>query len=107
MFVAEVRARGLDARQCFFPRISLGWLVTVTTVPLATPLTANSVRSAAHWPWRALVTLTKPQLAFMSVLTAMVAYATARPTGGPAMAVLTLVGTSLAAAGALSLNQWW
>ncbi len=43
----------------------------------------------------------------MSVLTAMVAYATARPAGGPAVALFALAGTALAAAGALSLNQWW
>ncbi len=41
----------------------------------------------------------------MSVLTTMVAYATARPLAGAALA--TLAGTTLAAAGALSLNQWW
>lgn len=49
--------------------------------------------------------LVKPRLAAMSVLTTMTAYATARPASGPTLA--TLVGTSLAAAGALSLNQWW
>jgi protoheme IX farnesyltransferase len=41
----------------------------------------------------------------MSVLTTMVAYATARPIAGPTLA--TVAGTTLAAAGALSLNQWW
>lgn len=41
----------------------------------------------------------------MSVLTTMTAYATARPISGPTLA--TLIGTTLAAAGALSLNQWW
>lgn len=41
----------------------------------------------------------------MSVLTTVVAYATARPAGGSTAA--TVVGTTLAAAGALSLNQWW
>lgn len=49
--------------------------------------------------------LTKPRLAAMSVLTTMVAYATARPAAGPTLA--TLLGTALAAGGALSLNQWW
>ena len=43
----------------------------------------------------------------MSVLTTMVAWVTAGPTGGLALALFTLVGTSLAAGGALSLNQWW
>ncbi len=41
----------------------------------------------------------------MSVLTALVAYGAARPEPGTALA--TVIGTSLAAAGALSLNQWW
>ncbi len=49
--------------------------------------------------------LTKPQLAAMSVLTALVAYGAARPEPGTALA--TFIGTTLAAAGALSLNQWW
>jgi len=43
----------------------------------------------------------------MSVLTALVAYGTARPSGGWPAFLLTLTGTTLAAAGALSLNQWW
>jgi heme o synthase len=53
----------------------------------------------------AVFALAKPRLAAMSVLTTMAAYATA-----PAQAAhtgATLAGTSLAAAGALSLNQWW
>lgn len=41
----------------------------------------------------------------MSVLTTTVAYATARPIAANAFA--TIAGTTLAAAGALSLNQWW
>lgn len=53
----------------------------------------------------AVFALTKPRLAAMSVLTTMTAYATARPSAGPTLA--TVVGTTLAAAGALSLNQWW
>jgi protoheme IX farnesyltransferase len=72
---------------------------------IAPPLAADYVRSARPATLRALIALTKPQLAFMSVLTAMVAYGAARPAAGFALA--TLVGTTLAAAGALSLNQWW
>lgn len=49
--------------------------------------------------------LTKPRLAAMSVLTTLVAYATARPAVSALPA--TVLGTVLAAAGALSLNQWW
>jgi len=75
------------------------------SLPIASPRTADYVRSA--WPATlgALLALTKPQLAFMTVLTAMVAYGTARPEAGFALA--TLLGTTLAATGALSLNQWW
>ena len=53
----------------------------------------------------AVLALTKPRLAAMSVLTTMTAYATARPATESLLA--TLAGTTLAAAGALSLNQWW
>ena len=56
--------------------------------------------------WRALVALAKPRLAGISVLTTVVAYATARPGAHPGEALLLLVGTTAAAAGALSLNQW-
>jgi protoheme IX farnesyltransferase len=41
----------------------------------------------------------------MSVLSALTAYATAGP--GPGTLTATVLGTTLAAAGALSLNQWW
>ena len=75
----------------------------VTT--LAPPLSAPQARPASPATLIALVALTKPQLAFMTVLTAMVAYGTARPAAGSALS--TLLGTTLAAAGALSLNQWW
>lgn len=73
--------------------------------PIAPPLDSAHVRPAGLVPVRALVALTKPQLATMSVLTALVAYGAARPEPGTALA--TFLGTSLAAAGALSLNQWW
>ncbi len=53
----------------------------------------------------AVYALTKPRLAAMSVLTTLVAYATARPAVSALPA--TVLGTVLAAAGALSLNQWW
>lgn len=79
----------------------------MTTLPLDSPLDAVPGRPAGRLTARALLALTKPQLAFMSVLTAMAAYATARPVGGAMPAGLALAGTSLAAGGALSLNQWW
>lgn len=53
----------------------------------------------------AVYALTKPRLAAMSVLTTLVAYATARPAVSTLPA--TVLGTVLAAAGALALNQWW
>lgn len=75
------------------------------TSSVSTPL--DVIASPVDWrsQARAYFELTKPRLAAMSVLSAMAAYATARPGSGPLMA--TLVGTSLAAGGALSLNQWW
>lgn len=67
--------------------------------PLAAAPRSARARAAAVWA------LTKPRLALMSLLTTLVAYATAHPPAGRAGA--TLLGTALAAAGALSLNQWW
>lgn len=76
------------------------------------PLSPTAIHPSSAIPsrsWRsrlaAVLALTKPRLALMSVLTALVAYATAHPPPGTALA--TLFGTALAAAGALSLNQWW
>ena len=79
----------------------------MTSLPIAEPLSVALVRPAWAVTLGALLALTKPQLAFMSVLTAMVAYGAARPTAGVILALTTLTGTALAAAGALSLNQWW
>lgn len=56
----------------------------------------------------ALVALTKPRLACFSVLTALAAYGAVRaapPAAGHL--ALVLMGTTLAAGGALSFNQWW
>ncbi len=55
---------------------------------------------------RALIALTKPRLAVMSVLTTAVAYLQARPTLDGAHAICVLGATLLSAAGALGLNQW-
>lgn len=74
--------------------------------PAVAPLAASAAAARAPLARVAAVfALTKPRLAAMSVLTTMTAYAAARPVAGPALA--TFAGTSLAAAGALSLNQWW
>ena len=56
---------------------------------------------------RALWTLTKPRLAFFSILTTMAAYGATQTSGNILLAFLTLLGTSLSAGGALSLNHWW
>jgi protoheme IX farnesyltransferase len=50
--------------------------------------------------------LTKPRLSLLSVLTALVGYATARPPGDPLKMLCLVVGTSLAAGGVATLNQW-
>ncbi len=74
--------------------------------PPATPPFDTRLRDAVSLA-AALVALTKPRLAFFSVLTAMTAYGTGTRATFTAHALLTLLGTTLAAAGALSLNQWW
>lgn len=55
---------------------------------------------------RALIVLTKPRLAAMSVLTTAVAYLHALPTFDASHASAVLGATLLSAAGALGLNQW-
>jgi heme o synthase len=52
------------------------------------------------------VELTKPRLSLLSVLTALVGYLAARPPFEPLKICLLAVGTSLAAGGVASLNQW-
>lgn len=73
------------------------------------PVLVRDSALTASRSWRAyagvVYALTKPRLAAMSVLTTLVAYATARPAPGNFLA--TVAGTTLAAAGALALNQWW
>lgn len=50
--------------------------------------------------------LTKPRLSLLSVLTALVGYYAARPAHDGWKLVFVLLGTSLAAGGVASLNQW-
>jgi protoheme IX farnesyltransferase len=50
--------------------------------------------------------LTKPRLSLLSVLTALVGYLAARPAFDPVKIGLLALGTSLAAGGVASLNQW-
>jgi len=53
-----------------------------------------------------LLELSKPRLSALSLLTAALAYAAARPEWALAPTLGMLVGTGLSAAGALTLNQW-
>lgn len=76
-------------------------------LPFAPACPRTSSVSSARACAGALFDLAKPRLAAMSVLTTLVAYATAQPGRGAAPAALTALGTTLAAAGALALNQWW
>lgn len=77
----------------------------VPSLPLDRSLAPeNSVPGPAML--RALVELTKPRLATLSVLTTVAGYAAARPAWDTVTAMALLAGTSLSAAGALALNQW-
>ena len=50
--------------------------------------------------------LTKPRLSLLSVLTALIGYLAARPPHDPLKMVWVIIGTSLAAGGVATLNQW-
>src|SRR5690606_32297640 len=86
-------------------RIPLKCRMPVTTCPIDSPVCVAPTRRAWTATAHALFVLTKPRLACMSVFTAMVAYGTVAPAAGSALT--TFFGTTLAAGGALSLNQWW
>ncbi len=70
------------------------------------PDTCHAVAARSSLP-RALFALTKPRLAFFSILSGMAGYGVADLGGGWLRAGIALLGTTLAAGGALSLNQWW
>lgn len=55
----------------------------------------------------ALLELTKPRLAFFSILTGVVGYLVAVPGGGWLRFCMAALGTCLAAGGTLAFNQWW
>ncbi|TVR55112.1 MAG: protoheme IX farnesyltransferase [Puniceicoccaceae bacterium] len=92
--------QGLRGHLC--AKLSETMLMKTTLTPavfapaLATP--AGAVR--------ALYELTKPRLAFFSILTALAAFAAAGPGGGPGLWLAAGAGIALAAGGALSFNQW-
>ena len=60
----------------------------------------------AHARFADYLELTKPRLSLLSVMTALVGYFAARPAFEPLRLVLLAIGTSLAAGGVASLNQW-
>jgi protoheme IX farnesyltransferase len=65
---------------------------------------APSAPAAAQF--RDYLELTKPRLSLLSVITALVGYAAARPASDPLKMFFVVVGTSLAAGGVAALNQW-
>ncbi len=83
----------------------------LTRSSIASPTLADIGTTAVARPTTQLVgdliALTKPRLAFFSVLSAMAVYGASGAAPDALHAILTLLGTTLAAAGALSLNQWW
>lgn len=54
----------------------------------------------------AIVELSKPRLSLMSVITALLGYFAANPSHGISVFIYLTIGTSLAAAGAATINQW-
>jgi heme o synthase len=65
-----------------------------------------SVSEAPKAGFRDYLELTKPRLSLLSVLTALAGYYSARPVPSGTKLVLLMLGTSLAAGGVASLNQW-
>lgn len=76
--------------------------------PAAIATTPNSVVATGFQQTaRALFQLCKPRLAFFSILSALAAYASVPGGAGWLHLILSATGITLAAGGALSLNQWW
>lgn len=69
-------------------------------------MTASPALAAPSAKFSDYLELTKPRLSLLSVLTALAAYAAARPEYSTAQLILVAVGTSLAAGGVAVLNQW-
>ncbi|MEM8549660.1 MAG: heme o synthase [Verrucomicrobiota bacterium] len=57
-------------------------------------------------PWAAFFELTKPRLSFLSVITALVGYLATRATINLPQLIGLVIGTSLAAGSAATLNMW-
>lgn len=62
--------------------------------------------AAAQVSWHDYLELTKPRLSLLSVITALVGYAAARPPFVLSELLIVIIGTSLAAGGVAALNQW-
>ncbi|MDQ8200289.1 heme o synthase [Pelagicoccus enzymogenes] len=75
--------------------------VQQAVAPLAKRSAAEATATA-----RALFALTKPRLAFFTILTAIATYVATADGHGLLHACVTLFGASCSAGGALSLNQW-
>lgn len=56
--------------------------------------------------FRDYLELTKPRLSLLSVVTTLIGYFAARPPSNPTKLTLLFIGTSLAAGGVATLNQW-
>ena len=69
-------------------------------------MTAEPAVAASPAKFSDYLELTKPRLSLLSVLTALAAYAAARPVHSTSQLVLLILGTSLAAGGVAALNQW-
>jgi protoheme IX farnesyltransferase len=79
------------------------------TLPVSSTTTStllNSPSTASRAGWNDYLELTKPRLSFLSVMTAVVGYFSARPAWSLPQFLYTLLGTSFAAAGVAALNQW-
>lgn len=66
----------------------------------------NLTETISRASFRDYIELTKPRLSFLSVITAVVGYFAAQRSCDLAVFIPMLIGTSFAAAGVASLNQW-
>lgn len=67
---------------------------------------ATDTAAASTTSFRDLLELTKPRLSLLSVLTALVGYAAARPGWHPKEFAFLCIGTCACAGGVAALNQW-
>lgn len=83
--------------------------MTATPDPEGRPVIAQATAPSAattHSPFGDLVELTKPRLSLLSVLTALVGYAAARPGWHPKEFAFLCIGTCACAGGVAAVNQW-